>query len=76
MEFTQGVGSDILSAVVITPKITTMAINESHATYHGHIGEAALRVTLKLLGIKMTGMMYACKGCALAKAKNVPENDY
>ena len=75
MEFTRGAGSDILSAVVITPKLTTMAINESHATY-GNIGEAALRVTLKSPGIKMTGMMYACKGCALAKAKNVPENDY
>ena len=51
-----------------------MAINESHATY-GHIGEAALWVTLKLLGIMillgimMTGLMYSCEGYTLAKAK-------
>ena len=61
-------GSDILSAEVITTKLTSMDINEAHAKY-GHIGEAALRATMKSLGIKMTGVMYTCEGCALAKAK-------
>jgi hypothetical protein len=33
-------------------------------------GEAAFRAAMmKSLGIKMTGLMYACEGCALAKAK-------
>ena len=35
-------GSDILSAEVITTKLTCMDINEAHAKYR-HIGKAALR---------------------------------
>ena len=59
-------GSDILYAEVITTKLTSMDINEAHAKY-GHIGEVAWRATMKSLGIKMTGVMYTCEGCALAK---------
>ena len=49
-------------------------INDAHDKY-GHIGEAALRATLKSIGLEPTGTLLACSGCAQAKAraKNIPK---
>lgn len=47
---------------------TRMDINEAHDKF-GHIGEAALRATLKSTGIEATGVLRSCEGCALAKAR-------
>jgi hypothetical protein len=37
---------------------------------HGHTSEAALRATLKSIGIETSGALQPCEGCALAKAKS------
>ena len=51
------------------PSKTRMDINEAHDKF-GHIGEAALRATLKTINTEATGVLRSCEGCALAKAKN------
>ena len=52
-------------------KLMTLDINLAHDIY-GHIGEAALRSTLKVIGINVTGKLNTCEGCFLAKAKAKP----
>ena len=51
-----------------TVNITKMDINEAHDKF-GHIGEAALKATLKTIGLGTTGVLRSCEGCAVAKAK-------
>ena len=51
-----------------TPKKKTIDINFAHDVY-GHIGEAALRATLKSIDVHPTGNLRACEGCAKAKAR-------
>ena len=48
---------------------TKMDINEAHDKF-GHIGEAALRSTLKMVNIEPTGTMRICGGCEMSKAKS------
>ena len=63
-------GENVMSAVVPDEnanKVIKMNIMEAHAKY-GHVSEAALRTTLKHLGIQVTGHWKSCEGCALAKA--------
>ena len=49
-------------------KPKTIDINVAHDRF-GHIGEAALRATLKSLSMNATGTIKICEGCVLAKAK-------
>jgi hypothetical protein len=51
-------------------KTSSQSINiiEAHDKY-GHIGETALRATLKSLSVTVTGTLKSCEGLALAKAK-------
>jgi len=51
-----------------TPGSPKKKVNHAHGIY-GHIGEAALRTTLKTINVDVTGSLLACEGCALAKAK-------
>jgi len=51
-----------------TPK-KSMDINVAHDKF-GHTSEAALRATLKSIGIETSGALQPCEGCALAKAKS------
>ncbi len=54
-------------------KTSTLTSN-THNKY-GHIEEAALRATIKSIGLEATGTLLACSGCAQAKtkAKNIPK---
>ena len=61
--------------VIIPTKQIKIDINKAHDKF-GHIGEVALRATLKMLNIEATGSLTPCEGCALAKAskaKAVPK---
>ena len=49
-------------------KCVVLDINTAHDIY-GHIGEAALRSTLKAINVDVTGKLQTCEGCSLAKAK-------
>ena len=51
-----------------TVGVNKMDINEAHDKF-GHIGEAALKATLKTIGLGTTGVLRSCEGCAVAKAK-------
>ena len=49
-------------------KLEKIDINDAHDRF-GHIGEAALRATLKTINFQATGVLKSCEGCAMAKAK-------
>ena len=58
--------------VIIPTKQIKIDINEAHDKF-GHIGEVALRATLKTLNIEVTGSLTPCEGCAFAKARLRPK---
>jgi hypothetical protein len=60
--------------VELTAKLTKMDINKAHDKF-GHIGEVALRATLKVIGLGTTGVLWSCEGCAIMKAitKAIPK---
>ena len=57
-----------MTTSTVTIKDNKIDINDTHDRF-GHIGEAALRATLKTINFQATGVLISCEGCAMAKAK-------
>ena len=45
-----------------------MYINVVH--WHSHLGERLLRLTYDAMGVKLTGTLQVCDGCARSKSKS------